>query len=219
MAKKKASRQKKQDVRVDFTPMVDMMMLLITFFMLATSLSKPQSMNLTMPTDDKNVQDENKNEAKESQTITVFLGADNTLAYIKGIPDYKNPDCVELGTWDPKEKNGFRYTLMNHKVEGRKPMQEVKQAVDKLNEEYKNKDQDTIYHQKLAAIKGGKVEGAQDIPVLTVIIKPFDAASYDNMVSALDEMLICNVGTYVIGAVTEEETAFMKTINGFKVEK
>jgi hypothetical protein len=165
------------------------------------------------------VQDENKNETKESQTITVFLGADNTLAYIKGIPDYKNPDCVELGTWDPKEKNGFRYTLMNHKVEGRKPMQEVKQAVDKLNEEYKNKDQDTIYHQKLAAIKGGKVEGAQDIPVLTVIIKPFDAASYDNMVSALDEMLICNVGTYVIGAVTEEETTFMKTINGFKVEK
>ncbi len=219
MAKKKASRQKKQDVRVDFTPMVDMMMLLITFFMLATSLSKPQSMNLTMPTDDKNVNDENKNETKESQTITVFLGADNTLAYIKGIPDYKNPDCVELGTWDPKEKNGFRYTLMNHKVEGRKPMQEVKQAVDKLNEEYKNKDQDTIYHQKLAAIKGGKVEGAQDIPVLTVIIKPFDAASYDNMVSALDEMLICNVGTYVIGAVTEEETTFMKTINGFKVEK
>ena len=49
MAKKKASRQKKMQTRVDFTPMVDMMMLLITFFMLCTSLAKPQTMNLTMP--------------------------------------------------------------------------------------------------------------------------------------------------------------------------
>ena len=39
--KKKGSKQKKMTVRVDFTPMVDMNMLLITFFMLCTSLSKP----------------------------------------------------------------------------------------------------------------------------------------------------------------------------------
>ena len=42
--KGKGSKQKKMTVRVDFTPMVDMNMLLITFFMLCTTLSKPQTM-------------------------------------------------------------------------------------------------------------------------------------------------------------------------------
>ena len=46
--KKGNSKQKKMTVRVDFTPMVDMNMLLITFFMLCTSLSKPQTMEISM---------------------------------------------------------------------------------------------------------------------------------------------------------------------------
>lgn len=50
---KKGSKQKKMNIRVDFTPMVDMNMLLITFFMLCTSLSKPQTMEISMPSNDK----------------------------------------------------------------------------------------------------------------------------------------------------------------------
>ena len=38
----KKGKQKKVNIRVDFTPMVDMNMLLITFFMLCTSLSNRQ---------------------------------------------------------------------------------------------------------------------------------------------------------------------------------
>ena len=71
MAKKKESRQKKINVRVDFTPMVDMMMLLITFFMLCTSLAKPQTMELSMPSNDKNMDDEDRSVTKASYTVTI----------------------------------------------------------------------------------------------------------------------------------------------------
>ena len=74
MAKEVKSKQKKMNVRVDFTPMVDMLMLLITFFMLCTTLSKPSTMELTMPSKDVNQPDVKKNEAKESHSITIFIG-------------------------------------------------------------------------------------------------------------------------------------------------
>ena len=105
MAKQKASKQKKVNVRVDFTPMVDMMMLLITFFMLCTSLAKPQTMELTMPSNDKNMQDEDKSVTKASYTITMYVGADDKLYYVAGLPDYNNPECIKETTWG---KEGIR---------------------------------------------------------------------------------------------------------------
>ena len=56
--KKKKGAQKKMSIHVDFTPMVDMNMLLITFFMLCTTLSKPQTMEISMPSNDKNITEE-----------------------------------------------------------------------------------------------------------------------------------------------------------------
>ena len=115
MAKQKGSRQKKHTVRVDFTPMVDMMMLLITFFMLCTSLSKPQAMQLTMPSNDKNIQDEDRNAAKESHTITIYLAGNDKIYYIKGIPKYDDPTCMKETTWG---KQGIRKILTEHQTEG-----------------------------------------------------------------------------------------------------
>lgn len=71
--KKGNSKQKKMTVRVDFTPMVDMNMLLITFFMLCTSLSKPQTMEISMPSNDKNITEEQQSKVKASQAITLLL--------------------------------------------------------------------------------------------------------------------------------------------------
>ena len=47
------SHQKKMEIRVDFTPMVDMNMLLITFFMLCTTMIKSQTLQISLPTNEK----------------------------------------------------------------------------------------------------------------------------------------------------------------------
>ena len=88
--KGKGSKQKKMTVRVDFTPMVDMNMLLITFFMLCTTLSKPQTMEISMPSNDKNITEEQQSKVKASQAITLLLAGGDKLYYYEGEPNYKD---------------------------------------------------------------------------------------------------------------------------------
>ena len=73
-------------VRVDFTPMVDMNMLLITFFMLCTSLSKPQTMEISMPSNDKTITEEQQTKVKASQAITLLLGDETSCIITKENP-------------------------------------------------------------------------------------------------------------------------------------
>jgi len=210
MAKQKASKQKKMDVRVDFTPMVDMMMLLITFFMLCTSLAKPQTMQLTMPSNDQNITDEQRNAAKASQTITIYVCGNNKIYHVDGIPDYANPNCLKETTWG---KSGIRDVLIKHVTEdGSTPVATVMAAKAKLDaQKIKNPKQwpDEKYDKELAKIKAGDIDG-EKVPVLTIIIKATDNASYKNLVDALDEMQICSIGTYVIDKINPDDEALLQ---------
>ncbi len=208
MAKQKASKQKKINVRVDFTPMVDMMMLLITFFMLCTSLSKPQAMQLTMPSNDENVKKEDQTATKASHTITFYLAANNKIYYIEGLPQYNNPACLKETTWG---KDGIRKVLINHMTEeGINPVAKIMLAKQKLDEKkIKTEMPDSTYQRLLADIKNGNLDG-EKVPTLTIIIKPLDTATYDNMVTALDEMQICSIGKYVIDKVNTDDMGLLK---------
>ena len=168
MAKKNTSKQKKINVRVDFTPMVDMMMLLITFFMLCTSLAKPSTMHLTMPSNDKNLQDNQKNESKASQTITIFVCGNDKIYHIDGIPNYDDPTCLKETTWG---KDGIRKVLIEHETEdGSTPVADIMKAkaeLDKKKLEKPDQYPDSIYDKELAKIKKGDLgpgrrEGAHD---------------------------------------------------------
>ena len=158
MAKKKASKQKKMDTRVNFTPMVDMMMLLITFFMLCTTLSKPQAMQLTMPSNDENVQDQDKSVTKADQTITVYLAADNKLYYIEGLPKYDDPTCLKETTYG---RDGFRNVLIHHTTgAGIAPVARVmkaKQALDEKKTAFGSTMTEEEYQKQLSEIRNGVI--------------------------------------------------------------
>jgi biopolymer transport protein ExbD len=205
MAKKNASKQKKMDTRVNFTPMVDMMMLLITFFMLCTTLSKPQAMQLTMPSNDQNMQKEDKSVTKASHTITIYLGAEDKIYYIAGLPEYDNPECMKETTWGSK---GIRDVLIKHTTEeGINPVARIMKAkmdLDARKTAYGSTMTEEQYQKELGELKNGNING-EKIPTLTVIIKPLDTSSYNNVVTALDEMTICSIGKYVIDKINPDD--------------
>lgn len=203
---KDTSKQKKINVRVDFTPMVDMMMLLITFFMLCTSLAKPQTMELSMPSNDKNMTDQDKSVTKASYTITIYVAGNNKIYYVAGLPKYDDPSTLKETTWG---KDGIRKVLIQHTTEDNtQPVLDVMKAKAELD---LKKDQmpDSVYSKELSQIKRGEING-QKIQTMTIIIKATDKASYKNVVDALDEMQICSIGKYVLDKISKDDEKLLK---------
>ena len=212
MAKEVKSKQKKMNVRVDFTPMVDMLMLLITFFMLCTTLSKPSTMELTMPSKDVNQPDVKKNEAKESHSITIFIGDGDKMFYGEGKPELNNPSWLKPADWT-SGKTGIRYVLQHKEVDNGAsvPYEDLRIAMQELKKKKAANEAaypDSIYQAEVANIKTGNINGKK-VPTLTVIIKPTDKAAYRHLVDILDEMQISYIGTYVIDKLSAEEKALL----------
>jgi biopolymer transport protein ExbD len=187
------NKQKKQTLRVDFTPMVDMNMLLITFFMFCTTLLKPQTMNINMPSKDK-VEKGEETEIKASGAITLLLGVNNELFYYEGMPEdpktkenhYDDPTFLHPVSYEP---DGIREYLLKRNSGIYEQIQELKVQVQ-------NKEiPDSIFRQKSKDI----YDKAKDNPKTpTIMIKPTDFSTYKNLVDVLDEMLVSNIGSYAV---------------------
>lgn len=106
-------RSKKSGSKVDLTAMVDLAFLLITFFMLTTTLSKPQSMSLGLP--DKEDKPDPKNQVKvdENRTMTILLGDNDKLVRYVGLL------ATPVSGGAPKDfafgKEGIRKELLTRK--------------------------------------------------------------------------------------------------------
>lgn len=170
----KKGKPQRKTLRVDFTPMVDMNMLLITFFMFCTTLSIPQVMDIAMPTDTGG-----EDLRPASKSLTVLLGEDNKVFYYEGLADYE--DYTSL-----KETNsyGLRQVLLKRNIA----------TVEKMNDLRQKRQQKQISD---ADFKGQMKELKKKSDI-TVLIKPTKDSNYRNLVDVLDEMQICGIDKYAI---------------------
>ncbi|GHN01312.1 biopolymer transport ExbD protein [Cytophagales bacterium WSM2-2] len=119
-------RSKKTSTRIDMTPMVDLAFLLLTFFILTTTLSKPQTMEITMP--EKVKKGDEQPEVNEKKVLTLVLGANDKVFWYVGItePEAKKVDF---------SKDGIRKVLLQKNSEIREMIVLIK-AMDESK--YKN---------------------------------------------------------------------------------
>lgn len=122
-------RAKKSSTKVDMTPLVDLAALLITFFMLTTTFNKPNTMEINMPVDPEN--EEEQIALKASNAMTIILGENDNLYYYFGLAA-DNPEVEETDY----SGNGIRKVLTSPEVKGNDKMTVMIKAMDASR--YKN---------------------------------------------------------------------------------
>lgn len=104
-------KAKKMSTNVDLTPMVDLAFLLISFFMLTTTMSKPVAMQLAMPKPpEKDKIEETSEPVKESQVLTIIMDKDDVIWYYEGIPSELTPESLQKTHYGP---DGIRQVILD----------------------------------------------------------------------------------------------------------
>ena len=217
--KKKKGAQKKMQIHVDFTPMVDMNMLLITFFMLCTTMIKSQILQIILPTNE-DVKKEQQAQAKQSEAITLILDTEyegdkpkvdaetgktvHNIYYYEGIADttFSTPKYLRREQFIGNQ---------NHQPQGirkilRAKNEQVMEEYEKLKTQWKNKEITKEEFDQLA--KKNAADSAKTRPV--VVIKPGPNTTYEGLINALDEMQINQISRYSIELPHHTDTVLLK---------
>ncbi|MCH5221856.1 MAG: biopolymer transporter ExbD [Muribaculaceae bacterium] len=217
--KKKKGAQKKIAIHVDFTPMVDMNMLLITFFMLCTTMIKSQTLQIVLPTNE-DVKKEQQSQAKQSEAITMILDTEyngdkpavdaetgktlHNIYYYEGIADTTFSTDAYLKKEQfignvNREAQGIRKIL-------RSKNEEVMKEYETLKTQWKNKEITKEEFDNLA--KKNAADSLKTRPV--VVIKPGPNTTYEGLINAIDEMNINQISRYSIELPTHTDTLLLR---------
>lgn len=185
-------RAKKQSTRIDMTPMVDLAFLLLTFFVLTATFSKPKSMELTFPAPPP--PDQKADEVKNG--ITFLLTKDDRIFYYEGqfrAADDEKGVKTQIKELTFAQGNGG---LHNYLLEKNKAMQDQIKA---LTVKHNNKQLEDSTYKRLVR------ERKADKESYTYLIKTDDKATYKNVIDVIDELNINVVGKYVMVDIMKPE--------------
>ena len=224
--KKKKGAQKKMSIHVDFTPMVDMNMLLITFFMLCTTMIKSQTVQIVLPAKP-NEKQEKVTEENKDLVMTLILDTEydangnpvkdeegNTLHkiyYYEGVPDSVNsnvgnkrefPNAIAMETYKANQDGkaqGIRAVL-------RKRNEKVMDKYDEVKEQFANKQisEDEFNTRALEIAKD-----TLNLPA-TIILKAGPNTTYENVINAFDELQLNQIRKYSFEQLNRTDTTMLR---------
>ena len=224
--KKKKGAQKKMSIHVDFTPMVDMNMLLITFFMLCTTMIKSQTVQIILPAKP-NEKQEKVTQVNKDLVMTLILDTEydangnprkdeeghtmHKIFYYEGVPDSVNANvgssntfkgAVALETYKANEDGkpqGIRAIL-------RKRNEQVMDKYDALKERFANKEikEDEFTAQALEIAKD-----TLNMPA-TIILKAGPNTTYENVINAFDELQLNQIRKYSFERLDATDTLLLR---------
>ncbi|MDU0369794.1 ExbD/TolR family protein [Hymenobacter endophyticus] len=126
-------RVKKHAFHLDMTPMVDLAFLLLTFFMLTTTFSKPTIMEVAMP------DPKGKTDVPASGAMTVLLDKNHTVHYFYGLNSEAEPAQLHTTSFGA---GGLRQALLSFrpkngmvliKASDKAAYQSMVDALDEMN--------------------------------------------------------------------------------------
>src|ERR1051326_6651652 len=163
-------RAKKSSTRIDMTPMVDLAFLLLTFFVLTSTFSKPSEMEIAMPSKDPVPPSKVKN------IVTIIIDKSDTVYYYYGELDTASMAPYKTTNYS---KDGIRKILIAYNKGQGEGQQNAFDAFDKVAELEKKLANDKSFKDEKARQDEFKKQSSDlETKGLTVVVKTYDNAKY-----------------------------------------
>ncbi|MBL0315542.1 MAG: biopolymer transporter ExbD [Flavobacteriales bacterium] len=185
----KGSRAIRRRPMIDMTPMVDLAFLLLTFFVLAATLTKPKVIEIIYPDSSGEPSPIN-----EDGAVTLLLGHSREQTfYYEGL--FRGDSTQLLHTdFSPKQFRAYLFQRNGH-------------TIDEVNVLRNDFQQGKISGETFRVQYSGIVS-AKGAPV--VIIKTCEDTPYERIISAMDELNLTEIRNRVIQRMSDEEMTSME---------